>query len=293
MGCGPSRPINRRPGSNLAADCSGSYCDIAINDISDVNIMTLIPDGLKKRLSAEIILMDVDTLNRFKTLVDPSTVMTSTAKFGVTYSKIIRFINENGSNLTDAQVNLLMDAASSGSNQGFVGVMFFYMSTTYFYAQNGGSQSLPSVPANLSAWYSRYVEMLYNELTKTPAHTTTQLNVAVLEWILANRPPITLPSSGAGRSPIGPATFEGPDGQPIPVNNGPIPAITEIIQDNGDPIRIQSDISAFTNPNSILQNVINNVGNNMRNKKVSGFSDFKPYDGAFVKHRFNNGFHPF
>ena len=284
MGCGPSRPINRRPGLNLPADCSGSYCDIAINDISDVNIISLIPDGLRKRISAELALMDVDTLNRFKTLVDPSTLMRSTAKFGVTYSKIINFINNNGSNITDAQVNLFMDAAGSSSQgPGFVGVMFLNMVERYYYTESPPAQPFPPVPADISAWYSRYVEMLYRELTKTPAHTPMQLNAAVLQWIFTNIPPVSLSVPPS----VPPSVL--PSEVPIPLSDSPPVPPSDV------PIAINSPPELFRNQNgnSLLQNVINNVGNNMRNKRVSGFSDFKPYDGAFVKHRFNNGFHPF
>jgi len=49
------------------------------------------------------------------------------------------------------------------------------------------------------------------------------------------------------------------------------------------------NVAGFTNQNSSLQTVINNVKNN----KVSGFTDFKPYDGTVVKNRFMNDYHSF
>jgi hypothetical protein len=241
MGCGSSRASNKHPGLKLPTDCSGAYCNLAISDISGIDPASVISEELKGRILAEIALMDIDTLNSFKAIVDPSTLMSSTAKFGDSYSKVMKFINENGANITDAQVNLLKEATQVSSPPSAIMIQFMIMLMSYYYTPpNSAGSPVSSVPANVATWYSNYVEMLYQAVTKTPAYTPTQLNAAVTAWLVSH------PSPGVS-------------------------------------------VSGFSNQNSALQTVINNVKNN----KISGFSDFKPYDVECRHQRCDNGYHTF
>jgi len=227
MGCGPSRS-SKRPGLTLPTDCSGSYCNKTISDVSGIPVFDLFSRELEYRIVAEIALMDVPTLNSFKTIAGPSVILAPTTNIGRTYTSIMTFINDNGANITDEQVKLMKDAAMIETSPI---VMNFMLMLAYY-------QTSTAIPANVSTWYNRYVEMLYQAVIKTPAYTPTQLNAAVTLWLATN----------------------------------PSPGIS---------------VSGFTNQSSSLENIINNVKNN----KISGFTDFKPYDGAFEKHRFNNGYH--
>ena len=224
MGCGPSRPTNKRPGLNLPTDCSGSYCELPMSDSSGVSLEFL------QRSEVSTMLMNVETLKGYLNVQSNFTPATKYKEF---YSKTIEYINENGANISEEQVLLLHTAGQLEGSKLLTNLFIINLAI-----------ALNNVPSAMSRWYDNYVEMLYVKVTHTPAYTPAQINTEIDNWLTTNSPPV---------------------------------------------------ISGFTNQNgnSLLQNVINNVGNNMINKKVSGFSDFKPYDGAFMKHRFNNGFHPF
>jgi len=228
MGCGQSR-ASKPPGLTLPTDCSGSYCNKTINDVSGIPVTDLISREAEYRIVAETALMDIRTLNSFKTIADPAIILAPSANIGRSYTSIMTFINDNGANITAEQVNLMKAAVMIQESPLIIN---FMLMLTYF-------QTSTAVPANLATWYNSYVEMLYQAVTKLPAYTPTQLNAAVTLWLATNSAPILR--------------------------------------------------AGFTNQNSSLQTVINNVKNN----KISGFSDFKPYDGTFEKYRFNNGFHSF
>jgi len=183
MGCGPSRATNKHSGLGLPTDCSGSLCDTYIHDISDVDVLTITSD----RIGAETLLMDIDTLNSYNKLLIQFTNLqgnnTDKTTYGMMYTTILQFINDNGANITDAQVSLLLLAGNIPSSP--INVNFAMIDLVEFMSIGGST----AIPANVKTWYNNYVEMLYQLVVHTPTYTPSDLNAQVTTWLAANPAP--------------------------------------------------------------------------------------------------------
>jgi hypothetical protein len=197
MGCGPSRANNKHSGLGLSTDCSGSLCHTYIHDISDVEVLSISSD----RIMAETILMDIDTLTDYNKLIIQYTGLqannTDKTTYGMMYSNILKFINDNGANITNDQVSLLVSATNTMTTSGSVTsgtttvspiALDFAMVQMVDIMSISGSTAIPS---NVKTWYNNYVEMLYQLVVNTPAYTPNDINLKVNSWITANPPPDT------------------------------------------------------------------------------------------------------
>jgi len=191
MGCGPSRQSNKHSGLGLSTDCSGSLCDKYIHDISEVSIST-------DRITAESMLMNMSTLTDYNKLLISFANLQQNNKdkttYGTMYSAILQFINDNGVNISDAQVALLLSATnipitniSSGSSNTVagIGIDFAMIELLDIMAITTST----AVPANVTTWYNNYVEMLYQLLVHAPTYTPNDINTQVNTWIAANPMP--------------------------------------------------------------------------------------------------------
>ena len=269
MGCGTSRQGKKRDENKLPTDCSGQPCNFLASDNSGSDLIAVVPVDMQSRILAELVLMDIDTLNAFTKVADLRKLNPDEGKFEVTegtmeeqYVKIIEFINEYGADIRDSHFELLKSASPYppvGLPSPIVGIftmiLAFYMTSI-------------TVPWKLSVWYDNYVEMLYKTIINDPPYTPDEINEKVTRWLTENMPPV----------------FEGFTSKE---------AEAKLRQRIGANIKKAKEVSGFTNQNTGGDSLQNIVGNVKKMQPVSGFTDFKPFDGVVQRNRFKNDYHSF
>jgi hypothetical protein len=269
MGCGTSRQGRKRNEHKLPTDCSGQPCNFLASDNSGADLIAAIPADTKTRILAELVLMDIDTLNAFTKVVDLGKLPANNGKIEITegtmeekYVKIIEFINEYGADIKDSHFELLKSASPyppvdqpSPIIGIFSMILAFYMTST-------------KVPWKLSVWYDNYVEMLYKTIINEPPYTPDEVNEQVTKWLTANMPPL----------------FEGFTSKE---------AEAKLRQRIAANMTNAKQVSGFTNQNTGSDSLQDIVGNVKKIQPVSGFTDFKPFDGLVQRNRFKNDYHSF
>jgi len=117
----------------------------------------------ENKLISESFLMNIDNL---KVLMD-------IYKFGDINSKIFHFLNKNGKNLTDSQINTLIQASLIQYSP----IMRIFLDIE---RDIGANKELTSFKVE---WYNNYVEMLYQNLISNPENLNTEIAV----WLSNNK----------------------------------------------------------------------------------------------------------
>jgi len=238
MGCGPSRNIRKTDESKLATDCSGSVCDITRSDVSDNDIIDLMPDNMAERIVPELYLMTFDTLKKAREILYKEKSFTGEIRFGVVYKKLTEYINENGVDISKDEITLLNSAAPWPPSEDYLSII-----ALQFKLITETIDTVENIPKSVQKWYNTYVEMLFDMVKHKPRYTPDNLNAIVFKWIREN----------------------------------PAPGL----------------ISGFTNQKADSNPLQTIVGNLKKKTNMSGFADFKPYDGAIERNRFKNDYHSF
>jgi hypothetical protein len=238
MGCGPSRRASKSDESKLATDCSGSICNIKKSDISDNDIIDLMPDNMAERIVPELYLMKYDVLKQARDILYKDKTFMGEIRFGVVYKKLTEYINENGVDITPDEIKLLNLAAPwppDPSSPSPISTQFKIITETM--------DTIDNVPEYLQKFYNTHVEMLFDKVKHRPIYTPDKLNEEIFKWYVEQ------------------------------IRSG--------------------NISGFTNPKAYSNPLLNIIDNLKKKTNMSGFADFKPYDGTIERNRFKNDYHSF